>query len=119
MILFSYVTKGFCDTAYAFQAQTGDILKAIDAQTHVINDKFCALEMREMARENQNLRDQVQAYRLSDSQRAQTAEIINTVRPCPTPAFITCNPWAAGNYYGYGYNNGCGCGNNGNCGCGN
>lgn len=69
------VTKGFCDTAYAFQAQTGEILKAIDAQTHVINDKFCALEMREMQRENQNLRDQVQAYRLSDSQRAQTKEI--------------------------------------------
>lgn len=118
------VERGFASTAYETAQQTCDLKNAIAAQTTLINDKFCQLEMREMVRENQNLRDQVQAYRLSDSQRAQTAEIINTVRPCPTPAFLTCNPWAStggfyGNGYGnypYGYNNGCGC-NNGNSGC--
>lgn len=44
------------------------------------------------------------------SQVAQTSNIINTVRPFPQPAYITCSPYAASN--GYGYN--CGCNS---CGC--
>lgn len=86
----------------------------IDAQTQIINDKFCQLEMREMQRENQNLRDQVQAYQLSASQQAQTANIISQLKPCPVPAYLTCNPNApyyGGPGYGYpgGFDNGCGC----------
>lgn len=101
----SSVERGFSATAYETASQTCELKNAIAAQTQVINDKFCQLEMREMARENQNLRDQVQAYQLSASQQAQTANIINQIRPCPTPAYIVANPY-------------CNCGNNG-CGCGN
>lgn len=97
------------------------IAAKIDAQTQIINDKFCALEMREMQRENQNLRDQVQAYQLSASQQQQTRTIIDSVRPCPTPAYWVPNPFSCGcgNGYPYGYPNGnCGgCGNNNGCGC--
>lgn len=95
------------------------IAAKIDAQTQIINDKFCQLEMREMQRENQNLRDQVQAYQLSASQQQQTQNIVNQIRPCPVPAYITCNPFGCnggvGDGYPYGYpyggncNNGCGC----------
>lgn len=106
----SSVERGITANAYEMQRQTCDILKAIDAQTHVINDKFCALEMREMQRENQNLRDQVQAYQLSASQQAQTANIVSQIRPCPIPAYITCNPYGCNGYSGYPYNtNSCGC----------
>lgn len=77
--------------------------------------------MREMQRENQNLRDQVQAYQLSASQQQQTRTIIDSVRPCPTPAYWVPNPFGCGcgNGYPYGYPNGnCGgCGNNNGCGC--
>lgn len=97
------------------------IAAKIDAQTQIINDKFCALEMREMQRENQNLRDQVQAYQLSASQQQQTRTIIDSVRPCPSPAYWVPNPFGCGcgNGYPYGYPNGnCGgCGNNNGCGC--
>lgn len=55
------------------------------------------------------------------SQISQTTSIVNQVRPCPQPAYITCNPWGCNAGYGYGYGNGygngCGCGNNGGCGC--
>lgn len=54
------------------------------------------------------------------SQIAQTTSIVDQVRPCPQPAYITCNPWGYNSgygYNGYGYNNGCGCGNNNSCGC--
>ncbi len=63
------------------------------------------------AKEEQNLRDEVQAYRLKASQEAQNQYLINQLRPCPVPAYITCNPFAAsyGMGYGVGYGGGCGC----------
>ena len=106
------VERGFSTTAYETASQTCELKNAIAAQTQVINDRFCQLEMREMARENRELRDQVQAYQLSASQQAQTANIVNQIRPCPVPAYLTCNPYGCGcNNYGYSINNGCGCGN--------
>ena len=108
----SSVERGFSTSAYATAQQTCDLKNAIAQQTTLINDKFCQLEMREMARENRELRDQVQAYQLSASQQAQTANIVNQIRPCPVPAYLTCNPYGCGcNNYGYSINNGCGCGN--------
>lgn len=113
------VERGFAATNYATSQQTCEIKNAIAAQTQVINDKFCALEMREMQRENQNLRDQVQAFQLSASQQQQTANLVAQLRPCPNPAYIVPNPFGCGcNNYGYPFgNNGCnnGCGNG--CGC--
>lgn len=107
----SSVERGFSTVAYETANQTCELKNAIAAQTQVINDKFCQLEMREMARENRNLRDQVQAYQLSASQQAQTANIVSQIRPCPSPAYIVPNPYGCGcNNFGY-YNNGCGCNN--------
>lgn len=107
------VERGFSSVAYETANQTCELKNAIAAQTQVINDKFCQLEMREMARENRDLRDQVQAYQLSASQQAQTANIVNQIRPCPVPAYITCNPYGCGcNNFGYPLSgNSCGCGN--------
>ena len=50
----------------------------------------------------------VQARDFQLSQSAQANSIVSQVRPCPVPAYITCNPW--GSNYNYNYNNGCGCG---------
>ena len=107
------VERGFSSVAYETANQTCELKNAIAAQTQVINDKFCQLEMREMARENRDLRDQVQAYQLSAPQQAQTANIVNQIRPCPVPAYITCNPYGCGcNNFGYPLSgNSCGCGN--------
>lgn len=68
------------------------------------------------AEKTQALRDENQALRLAASQAKQNQYLIDELRPCPVPAYITCNPYAAS--YGFnGYNNnynscGCGCGNN-------
>lgn len=90
----------------------------IDAQTQLLAEKFCDLEKREMQREIQALRDERNGYQLSALAQQQTRTIIDTVRPCPTPAYLTCNPWGGngGGYYGYPYGgypygdggNGCG-----------
>lgn len=48
------------------------------------------------------------------NQRAQTAELVDQLRPCAKPAYITCSPYESTRFggcnNGYGYNNGgCGC----------
>ena len=81
------------------------------------------IEGRLNAMETAKLREQLDSERTRNAilqgsiDRAQLRyDIVNDVRPCPIPAYITCNPYAASwgtGYSGYG-NNGCGCG----CGCG-
>ena len=103
------VERGFSIINYETAQQTCELKNAIAAQTQAINDKFCQLEMREMQREIQNLRDERNAYQLSASQQQQTQNLINQLRPCPVPAYITCNPFGCqSDNYIY---------NNGNCGC--
>lgn len=60
----------------------------------------------------QTLRDENQALRLAASQAKQNQYLIDQIKPCPVPAYITCNPYAASyGFGGYGYNTGCnGCG---------
>lgn len=113
------VERGFASTNFETQRQTCDILGAIDKQTQAMVAQFAAIKEREDQREIQNLRDQVQAYQLSASQQQQTASIVNQIRPCPVPAYITCNPFGCnggindGYPYGYPYGGGC----NNSCGC--
>lgn len=117
----SSVERGFAAEAYERQAQTCTLQNAIESQSRMITDKFAQLEQRELIRENQNLRDQLAQCRLSDSQAAQTAAIINQLQPVAKPAYLTVSPYQSVGYpFGYNnvltYNGGCGC-NNG-CGCG-
>lgn len=61
----------------------------------LVNDKLATLQS-----ENQNLK-------LAASQAAQNQYLVNELRPCAKPAYITCNPYTAS--YGFGLNNNCGC----------
>lgn len=79
-------------------------LQAIDKLGDRIIDYMCNEKL-------QNLRDENQALRLAASQQAQNNYLVDQLRPCPTPAYITCNPWASQAPYGS-------CGNYGGC-CGN
>ena len=78
------------------QAYNCNTLQAIDKVGDRIID-YLANE------KTQALRDENQALRLAASQAKQNQYLINELRPCPIPAYITCNPYA--------YTNPCGCGN--------
>lgn len=55
----------------------------------------------------QQLRDQVYTTNLALNNANLANQIINSVRPTPTPAYLTCSP-----YFAYNMNyGGCGCGN--------
>lgn len=100
------ITSGF-NTLSSENATRFNILGAkIDAQTQIINDKFCQLEMREMQNKIDTLRDEKNALQSSALLQQQTSNIVSQIRPCPVPAYLTCNPYGCNgglNGYGYGY----------------
>lgn len=111
------IERGFADTRYdlatnvcALKTQmatdTRDIIDSQNAGTRAILDYLCQEKIADLQSENQSLR-------LAASQQAQNNYLVSQLRPCPTPAYITCNPWggqaAYGGCVGLGYNTGCGC----------
>ena len=83
------------------QAYNCNTLQAIDKLGDRIDNRLNAME-------NARVREQLDAERNKNAvlqgqiDRAQLRyDIVNDVRPCPQPAYITCNPYA--------YTNPCGC----------
>ena len=89
-----------CAIQNTIQNTTRDIVDNQNANTKSIIDFLVQDKLSTLQAENQNLK-------LQASQAAQNAYLVNELRPCPIPAYITCNPYAAS--YGV-YGNGC-------CGC--
>lgn len=108
----SSVERGFASTNYETAQQTCAIEKAIENSTAQILAGQRAAEMRELQREIQSLRDEKSAYQMSALSQQQTQTLVNQLRPCPIPAYITCNPFGCqSDNYPYGVYNG------GSCGC--
>ena len=86
---------------YNIATQSCETRQAITDSTRQILDFLTTDKIATLQAENQNLK-------LAASQAAQNNYLINELKPCPQPAYITCNPFT-GQYGGYGYNNACGC----------
>jgi hypothetical protein len=116
MNLQNAITSGFCNLSSENATRFNILGAKIDAQTQIINDKFCQLEMREMQNKIDVLRDEKNALQTSAITQQQTQNIVNQIKPCPVPAYLTCNPYGCnggftgyGNPYGYGYGYGDSC----------
>lgn len=87
--------KNTCDIVNAIKAD-GDATRALMTQNTI-----------------QELRDQLQAAQLQLGNISQTQTLVDQLRPCARPAYITCSPYQAVGYSfagnGFGCNNGCGC----------
>lgn len=79
----SITTQGY-ENRLATIDQTATLVAKIDAQTNLINDKFCALEMREMQHTIDALRDDKLALQTNISQRAQNEYIASSLYPITT-----------------------------------
>lgn len=107
------------DVKYTIATEACNTRAANTANTQLILDKLCALELDGYKRENDQLRTQLNMANLAASQNAQTAELrtsqatianqlVSELRSCPIPSqpvygnqpIFTCN----------GNNSGCGCG---------
>lgn len=106
------ITSGFNNLSNENATRFNILGSKIDAQTQIINDKFCQLEMREMQNKIDALRDEKNALQTSAITQQQTQNIVNQIKPCPVPAYLTCNPYGCnggftGYGYGYGYGDSC------------
>lgn len=89
-----------CDTRNTVQNATRDIIDNANQNSRAILDFLTQSKLADLQSENQGLK-------LAASQAAQNNYLISQLRPCPSPAYITCNPWAGSGYGGCG--SGCGC----------
>lgn len=103
------IERGFADINYnmatntcALKTQmandTRDIIDSQNAGTRAILDYLCQEKISDLQNENQSLR-------LAASQQAQNNYLISQLKPCPIPAYPSCNPWGGTSCSNYG----CGC----------
>lgn len=99
--------SGFCQTNYNLATNTNSIIQNAHADTDRVIAKLDAMEMARKDETIAALRSQVDALNLAQSQANQNNYLVNTLRPCPVPAYPACAPTSA---YTYPASNGCGCG---------
>lgn len=92
------MAKNTCDIQNTINTSTRDIIDGQRDSTNAILNFLTNEKISSLQAENAALTAQL-------SQNAQTRTLIDTLRPCPVPAYITCSPYQSV----YGYNN-CGCG---------
>ena len=85
------MSKGFCDVAGAIHAEGEATRALINANTmQALRDKLADKDRDILARDFQL------------SQLAQNQYLVNEIRPCAKPAYITCSPYTTASF--------CGCG---------
>lgn len=89
-----------CATRNLIQSTTRDITDNQNANTRAILDALTAQRIEAKDEKIAELQSLVNSLNLAQSQANQNNYLVNTLRPCPTPAYITCNPWAAQAAYG-------------------
>lgn len=88
-----------------------DMAQGFAQLDRTISDQFCALKMEQKDATIAAMQNELNMANLAASQTAQNQYLTDKLRPCPTPSYITCNPWATnGTSYVSGYNGNCGCG---------
>lgn len=97
--------KNGMETNYNIANQACDTRSQIQASTQAIIDKLNSQEMEAKNAQITALNQQLFYAQLQASQSAQSQYLMNQLRPCPIPAYITCNPYTAS--YGLGLNTGC------------
>lgn len=82
-----------------------DIIDNMNANYRALHDEIVANRIEDKNAQIQAQQNEINALRLAASQEKQNNYLVNELRPCPRPAYITCNPFASTNY--------CNCGGNG------
>lgn len=96
-----------CALQNTMNMNTRDIVDAVNCNYRALHDEIVANRIEDKNAQITAQQNEINALRLAASQERQNTYLIDQLKPCPIPAYITCNP-----YQSYGYNNsGCNCGN--------
>ncbi len=87
-----------------------DVVDTQNANYRALHDEIVANRIEDKNAQIAAQQNEITALRLAASQSAQNAYLISELKPCPKPAYITCNP-----YQSYPSYNVC-CGATGTCG---
>lgn len=93
-----------CADRQAVNEALRDVIASNTANTQAILDKMCQQEIDALKTQNEDLRTQINLASLAASQNMQTAQIIadnglqtqnliNALRPTPSPAYVVPNPF--------------------------
>lgn len=88
-----------CAVTTAIANAARDITENQNANYRALHDEIVANRIEDKNAQIADLQSQVQALNLAQSQANQNQYLISQLRPCPQPAYITCNPWG-GQIYG-------------------
>ena len=87
--------KGIMENRYAAEKNTCEITNAIHAEGEATRALINANTMQEL-RDRLEARDRdILARDFQLSQLAQNQYLVNTIKPCPIPAYLTCSPYAS------------------------
>lgn len=106
------ITTGFNSVNQANCLNTRDIIENQNANYRALHDEIVANRIEDKNAQITAQQNEINALRLAASQQAQNNYLVDQLKPCPIPAYITCNPYQS--YYPYnnsGCNSGCNCGN--------
>lgn len=92
------MNSGFNSNRESATSQFNILSAKIDAQTSILNDKFCELEKREMQNKIDTLNQQKTALETSAIIQQQTANLVNQLRPTPVPSYPSCSPYQSYNW---------------------
>lgn len=85
---------------------TRDIIDNQNANYRALHDEIVANRIEDKNAQIAAQQNEINALRLKASQEAQNTYLINQLKPCPIPAFLTCNPYTGQTY------SSCGCNTN-------
>lgn len=96
---------------YEAQRNTCDITTAIHAEGEQTRALINANTMQALRDKLEDRDRELMTANFQLSQLSQNATLINELRPCAKPAYITCSPYTSRNFdgFGCGCNSGCGC----------
>lgn len=97
------VSDKFCQTNFNAATNTRDIIDSQSASTQAILAKLDAMETNRLREKLEAERDAKYALQGQLDRAQLRTDIVNDVRPCPIPAYITCNPFGCNcqqNVYG-------------------
>ena len=93
------IAQGFANQGFQLQQCCCDLKETMNNNTRTITDQLNQFRMEDKNEQIAELRSQVQALNLAQSQANQNNYLIGQLRPSPVPAYTVANPYAG---FGYG-----------------
>lgn len=103
------MAQNTCSLQNTMNMNTRDVVDTVNASYRALHDEIVANRIEDKNAQITAQQNEINALRLTASQERQNSFLIDQLKPCPIPAYITCNPYQSYNYTGC--NGGCNCGN--------